>query len=71
MKQTYLILNLYGQVLAQYEAFSEYDAGNRYEREIASRGEMAEAYQVMTRRDWVTWKTQPESFYDLEDGSAK
>lgn len=62
LRQTYLIINLDGDVIARFEAFSENDAGLKYERLMKERGEMCEPYQVMTRRDWVTWKTQPDDF---------
>lgn len=67
MRDVYVILNLNGEVIARYEAFSEYDAGARYEREMKERGEYCDPYQVMSRHDWVTWRTQPESFYEFEE----
>lgn len=62
MREVYVIINLDGDVIARFEAFSENDAGLKYERLMKERGEMSEPYQVMTRRDWVTWKTQPDDF---------
>lgn len=68
MRQVYLILNLNGEVIARYEAFSEYDAGAKYERTMKERGEYCQPYQVMSRRDWVAWQTQPETFgWDIAD----
>lgn len=62
LREAYLIINLDGEVIARFEAFSENEAGLKYERHMKERGEKCEPYQVMTRRDWVTWKTQPETF---------
>lgn len=57
MRQVYLILNLNGDVIARYEALTEYEAGKKYERDKKVHGETCEPYQVMTRREWVAWKT--------------
>ena len=62
MREVYVIINLDGDVIARFEAFSENDAGLKDERLMKERGEMSKPYQVMTRRDWVTWKTQPDDF---------
>lgn len=57
MSEIYLILDLYGEVIARYQAVSEYDAGMMYERDVKTQEEPCEPYQVMTRREWVAWKT--------------
>lgn len=70
MRDVYVILNLNGEVIARYEAFSEYDAGAKYEREMKAHGDLCEPYQVMTRRDWVAWRTQPVSFWQSAEDEA-
>lgn len=70
MRDVYVIITLSGRVIARYNAFSEYDAAQKYEREIKERGEPVEPYQVMSRRDWVTWRTESEYDPYIDDVEA-